>query len=125
MQIEAALRDQVEKAIGRSIPQAIVQKLQGHASYRSYYRIGDYPQSHIAMVMPVQEAKRSEEVSAPHEAPPELPFINIHRYLDLIGVRVPKIFRYDEPAGVLRLEDHAESTVAHALLRRPDAGHWY
>ena len=125
MQIEAALRDQVEKAIGRSIPQAIVQKLQGHASNRSYYRVGAYPQSYIAMVMPVLEAKHSEEVSAPQEAPPELPFINIHRYLELIGVRVPRIFRYDESAGILILEDLGETTFEHALLGRTDREHWY
>src|SRR5260370_37334361 len=78
----------------------------------------------MAMVMAGQEGKRREEVSAPPEAPPELPFINIHRYLELIGVRVPKIFRYDEPAGILILEDLGETTFAHALLGRTDREHW-
>src|SRR5260370_35640028 len=79
----------------------------------------------MAMVMAGQEGKRREEVSAPPEAPPELPFINIHRYLELIGVRVPKIFRYDEPAGVLILEDLGETTFEHALLGRTEREHWY
>jgi aminoglycoside/choline kinase family phosphotransferase len=39
----------------------------------------------------------------------------VHRYLDRLGVRVPKILRYDEPAGLMVLEDLSDLTFEQAL----------
>lgn len=114
MDIEAALRDQVGQAIGRPVPHAPVKKLKGEASNRSYYRVGQPPESWVLMVMPQDATKRSEEVTK-GEPPKELPFINVHRYLERIGVRVPRILRYDEPAGVMVLEDLSDITFEAAL----------
>ncbi len=115
MEIEAALRDQVTKATGRAVPaDGPVLKLKGEASSRVYYRIGTPPQSWVAMVMPPDAAKKSEEASK-GEPPKELPFVNVHRYLERLNVRVPHILRFDEPAGIMVIEDLGDETFEEAL----------
>lgn len=115
MDLDSALRDQVARATGRPHPDAPVLKLKGDASNRSYYRVGTWPDSHVVMVMPPDAAKKSEEASK--GAPPaELPFVNVHRYLERLGVRVPKILRWDEPAGMMVLEDLGDQTFERELL---------
>src|SRR5262249_59460027 len=91
-----------------------LERLAGHASNRSYYRIGQYPESWILMVMPQHASKQSEEASR-EDAAAELPFLNVQRYLSQLGVRVPRIFQYDEAAGVLVMEDLGELTFEKAL----------
>jgi hypothetical protein len=114
MELEAALRDQVGKAIGRPVPQAPITKLKGDASNRSYYRVGTAPESWVVMVMPLDASTKSEEASK-GEPPKELPFVNVHRYLEGLGIRVPRILRYDEPAGMMVLEDLSDLTFEAAL----------
>ncbi|MBM7114377.1 aminoglycoside phosphotransferase family protein [[Archangium] primigenium] len=114
MELEAALRDQVGKAIGRPVSQAPIKKLKGDASNRSYYRVGTPPESWVVMEMPLDASKKSEEASK-GEPPKELPFVNVHRYLERLGVRVPRILRYDEPAGMMVLEDLSDVTFEAAL----------
>lgn len=114
MELEAALRDQVGKAIGRPVPNALIKKLKGDASNRSYYRVGTPPESWVVMVMPLDATKKSEEATK-GEPPKELPFVNVHRYLQKLGVRVPHILRYDEPAGMMVLEDLTDLTFEAAL----------
>src|SRR5687768_8681482 len=114
MEIEAALRDQVEKTTGKPAQEKRVHKLKGDASNRSYYRVGDPPDSHVLMVMPLDATKKSEEATK-GEPPKELPFVNVHRYLKKLGVRVPEILRYDEPAGMMVLEDLTDQTFEKAL----------
>jgi hypothetical protein len=114
MDIEAALRAQVGQATGRPVPTAPVKKLKGDASNRSYYRVGEPPESWVVMVMPPDATKKSEEATK-GEPPKELPFINVHRYLEKLGIRVPRILRYDEPAGMMVLEDLSDVTFEAAL----------
>jgi N-acetylmuramate 1-kinase len=116
MDLEAGLREQVQKATGQAASAAQVVKLKGDASNRSYFRVGQFPNSHVLMVMP-KGAGASEE--ATKGAPPtELPFVNVHRYLSRLGIRVPRILRYDEPAGVMVLEDLGDLTFEQALAGR-------
>jgi aminoglycoside/choline kinase family phosphotransferase len=114
MNLEAALRDQVKAAVGEVAPHAPVQKLKGDASNRSYYRVGDLPQSSVLRVMPPDALKKSEEAMG-GDVPTELPFVNVHRYLTALGVRVPRIHRFDEPAGMMVLEDLGDLTFEQAL----------
>jgi aminoglycoside/choline kinase family phosphotransferase len=123
MDLDSRLRHQVELATGRSATNAPVLKLKGDASNRSYYRVGTPPDSHVLMVMPPDAAKKSEEASS-GEAPKELPFVNVHRYLERLGVRVPTIFRYDEPEGVMVLEDLTDRTFEQAQAAGDREG-WY
>ncbi|MET0401826.1 MAG: phosphotransferase [Cystobacter sp.] len=114
MELEAALRDQVGKAIGRPVPQAPITPLKGNLSNRSYYRVGTAPESWVVMVMPLEASTKSEEASK-GEPPKELPFVNVHRYLDRLGIRVPRILRHDEAAAMMVLEDLTDSTFEAAL----------
>ncbi|MCC6337442.1 MAG: phosphotransferase [Myxococcales bacterium] len=123
MTLDNRLRRQVELATGRSASDAPVKKLKGDASNRSYYRVGAPPDSHVLMVMPPDAAKKSEEASS-GEAPKELPFVNVHRYLAGLAVRVPEILRYDEPEGVMVLEDLSDHTFEQAQAAGDRAG-WY
>ncbi len=113
MNLEAALRDQVAKATGRPQHDAPVQRLKGDASNRSYLRVGTWPDSLVVMVMP-EQARTSEE-AAGTMVPAELPFQDVHRYLARLGVRVPAILRYDEPARMMVLEDLGDVTLERAL----------
>lgn len=114
MELERALRGQVEKATGKAADGKRVLQLKGDASNRSYYRVGEAPDSHVVMVMPPGGATKSEEASK-GEPPRELPFVDVQRYLRQAGVRVPEILRYDEPAGMMVLEDLGDVTFEAAL----------
>lgn len=108
-----ALRRQVSLALGKDPdPSWTLLRLPGAASARAYYRIDTGERSLVAMVMPPGQG--SEEVSKA-EASDELPFLNVHRYLDGLGIRVPRIFRWDEEAQILLLEDLGDRTLELAL----------
>lgn len=114
MELVAALRHQVELATGRSAAHLPVTLLKGEASSRSYHRVGTAPESWVVMVMPPDSLKKSDEVSSGGPVV-ELPFINVHRYLNKLGVRVPTILRFDEPAGMMVLEDLGDITFEEGL----------
>jgi len=114
MDLDAALRAQVEQATGARAADAPIRQLKGDASNRSYYRVGQPPLSWVLMVMPPEASKKSEEATK-GEPPAELPFVNVHRYLQRLQVRVPAILRYDEPAGMMVLEDLGDVTFEMAL----------
>jgi aminoglycoside/choline kinase family phosphotransferase len=111
MTLEDTLRHFAGDAVRADLTSAPLTKLKGDASNRSYYRIGSTP-SYVLMVMP-REATRSEEMTS-GEPPGELPFVNVHRYLERIGVRVPAILRYDALAGLMILEDLTDETFERA-----------
>lgn len=114
--MDSQLRAQVERVTRTSLGSAPVLKLAGQASSRMYFRVGTPPESWVVMVMPVDAAKKSDEASK-GPAPTELPFVNVHRYLDGLGVRVPKIHHYDEPAGMMVIEDLTDETFEMALAK--------
>lgn len=115
MNLEAAIGDQVRRAVRSPFLKiSTVEKLKGEASNRSYYRVrhGGPTESSIVMVMP--KDARSEEATK-GETPAELPFVNVHRYLSALNVRVPKILHFDELAGMMVLEDLGDITFELAL----------
>ncbi|MGV3621459.1 MAG: aminoglycoside phosphotransferase family protein [Archangium sp.] len=114
MDLDSQLRAQVQQATGRSFANAPITKLKGEASSRSYYRVGNAPDSFVVMAMPPESLKKSDEAGS-GPAPTELPFINVHRYLSKLNVRVPKILRFDEPAGMMVIEDLTDQTFEAAL----------
>ncbi len=61
---------------------APVRRLAGHASMRSYWRVGTPPDSRVVMVMPPDA--RPEEVTK-GGPPPVNPFVNVQRYLGGAG----------------------------------------
>jgi hypothetical protein len=92
---------------------ARTQLLKGEASNRSYWRVSAGGESYVVMVMPDTSGK-SEEASSGGPAA-ELPFLNVHRYLARLGVRVPRVHHYDAAAGLMLCEDLGDLTFEAAL----------
>ncbi|MGH7182148.1 MAG: phosphotransferase, partial [Nitrospiraceae bacterium] len=93
--------------------------LAGDASNRRYFRIeltGGAAHSVILMQLAEPEAfKQSEEaVSGATHQIAELPFLNILSYLSKAEVSVPRLYHYDQPAGLLYLEDFGDLTLSEA-----------
>src|SRR5438067_5534877 len=119
---QAQLQAAYTSALGQ--PAGKVVKLPGGAGNRTYWRVhGLTGPSAIVMELPADPVK-SEEASKDH-APPELPFLNVHRYLDRIGVRVPKIFLDAHRDGFLVIEDLTDRTLEKALLEGDDRARLY
>jgi aminoglycoside/choline kinase family phosphotransferase len=88
-----------------------VETMVGDASTRRYHRVrirGGSPGSVVIMELP-NEPLKSEEVSSGGPVP-ELPFLNVQRYLAGGGIPVPRVFRADLGQGLLALEDLGDRT---------------
>ncbi len=117
---EERVRRAVARATGRDVPGTPVRRLAGHASARSYWRVGAPPASHVVMVMP-PDAK-PEEVTKGGASAVE-PFVDVQRYLRGLGVRVPEIiaFHQDDPrGGLMVLEDLGDDMLEGRLLAGDD-----
>lgn len=116
MDLEPALRE-----LWRDIPgDATLEKLKGDASTRSYYRVqsrGRSPSSLVVMRLP-EDALRSDEAMQ-GARPAELPFLNVHRHLEALGLPVPRIYLDDTARGVLLLEDLGDETFEARLKASP------
>ncbi len=91
----------------------------GDASNRRYYRVhlsGAPVHSLILMQLADPEwFKASEEaVSGKASEIAELPFMNVLKHLQAADIPVPVVYFYDEPAGLLYLEDFGDVTLAQA-----------
>lgn len=98
--------------------------LAGDASNRRYYRLNlkeGLVSSLILMQLADPESfKASEEaVSGMGSEISELPFINILNHLKAHNVPVPELYYYDEPGGLLYLEDFGDVTLAQACTESP------
>ncbi len=112
-QTEARVREAVQRVTGRDASRAPVRRLAGHASMRSYWRVGAPPESHVVMVLPAE--RKPEEVTK-GGAPAVDPFVDVQRYLAGIGVRVPAIRAFLEPEGLMVLEDLGDEMLETRLL---------
>jgi len=110
---EARVREAVGRATGHDASRAPVRRLAGHASMRSYWRVGVPPASHVVMVLPPDA--RPEEVTK-GGAPGVNPFVDVQRYLAGIGVRVPAIRAFLEAEGLMVLEDLGDEMLETRLL---------
>jgi aminoglycoside/choline kinase family phosphotransferase len=110
---DAQLQAAYTSATGQ--PAGKVVRLPGGAGNRIYWRVHGLLQgSAVVMELPADPAK-SEEASKAH-AHVELPFLNMQRYLDGIGVRVPRVFLDAVDDGFLVIEDLTDRTLEAALL---------
>lgn len=110
---EARVRAAVARATGEDVSRAPVRRLAGHASLRSYWRVGERPRSHVVMVMP-PDAKPEEVTKG--GAPAVNPFVDVQRYLSGLGVRVPAILAFEEAEGLMVLEDLGDDMLETRLL---------
>jgi N-acetylmuramate 1-kinase len=89
-----------------------VQTMVGDASTRRYHRVridGGRPASVVIMELP-DEPMKSDEATAPGVGPPELPFLNVQRYLAAGEYPVPRVYRADLQRGLVALEDLGDRT---------------
>jgi hypothetical protein len=99
---------------------AAVRTLVGDASSRRYHRVsvaGGSPASAVIMELP-DDPLKSDEGSA-EGRPPELPFLNLQRYLSGGGLPVPRVYRHDLRRGLLALEDLGDQTFEMAVKTSP------
>lgn len=105
------------------------QKLFGEASYRVYSRITtESGKTYILMQMPKgQKMSASEEITNLKEKPPELPTINIQKYLKRIGLPVPEIISFNKEAAQLVLEDLGDTKLEDVVrgAKEADVLRWY
>src|SRR6266436_9628928 len=107
-QLQAAYTSATGQPAGR------VERLPGGAGNRTYWRVhGLNGETAVVMELPPDPVK-SEEASKDH-VPQELPFINVRRYLDRIGVRVPRLLLDASAGGYLVIEDLTDRTLEQAL----------
>jgi aminoglycoside/choline kinase family phosphotransferase len=95
--------------------------LPGGASLRRYHRAkiaGGRPESLV--VMELGDDRKPEEVTAGGGGG-ELPFIDVLRYLERGGIAVPRMHRFDEPRGLLYLEDLGDDTFESRVQGADDA----
>jgi aminoglycoside/choline kinase family phosphotransferase len=128
------LTRQKSRAIfGQSTDIVSLSALAGDASSRRYYRAQltgpATPQSIIIMQLPAGSALplSSEELALFKEAPKELPFLNLHRFLTSIGVRVPIVYGQWEQEGIVLLEDLGDIALWDRVQGVPESEvlYWY
>jgi aminoglycoside/choline kinase family phosphotransferase len=141
---EARVRGAVARATGRDAGALAVKRLAGHASARSYWRVGTFDPrawpprdaagralapaarpSHVVMVMP--PGAKPEEVTK--GGPPAVePFVDVQRFLEHLGVRVPAIVAFypDDPeGGLMVLEDLGDEMLETRLAAGEPRGSLY
>jgi hypothetical protein len=109
----ARVREAVSRATGRNASDLPVRRLAGHASLRSYWRVGTPPGSWVVMVLPPGAGPEEATKGGP---PGENPFVDVHRYLSRLGVRVPALHAFLEAEGLMVLEDLGDETLEARLL---------
>jgi len=119
---EQRVRDAVSRATGAGARSLPVKRLAGHASMRSYWRVGTPPASWVVMVMPTGAGP--EEVTSGGR-PPVDPFVDVQRYLASIGVRVPAILAFEEAEGLMVLEGLGDDMLETRLLAGEDRAGLY
>jgi N-acetylmuramate 1-kinase len=101
--------------------------LAGDASSRRYYRAKlagpTNPSSVIIMELPSGSVLplSSEELAVFKEPLKELPFLNLHRFLSRIGVRVPGLYGQSLEKGLLFLEDLGDLALWDRVQGLPPA----
>jgi len=120
--VASRVRGAVSRATGRDAGGWPVRRLAGHASLRSYWRVGSPPDSRVVMVLP-PDARPEEATSG--AAPAENPFVDVQRYLTRAGVRVPAIHAFFEPEGLMVLEDLGDEMLETRVVAGDPAGPLY
>lgn len=116
-EITQLISDKVRAAFGANAALASLAPLAGDASSRRYYRArlhgSDAPPSVVVMELPAGSSLplSSEELAVFKEGPKELPFLNLHRFLSRIGVRVPRLYGHWEAEGIFLLEDLGDTAL--------------
>ena len=124
-----------EKVVAAFGPRARVADLQpvpGDASSRRYFRATLEGRGGPGSVMVMNWSEvglpvSSEELVVFGEPPEELPFLNVHRFLKGIGVRVPEVYGHWVDEGLMLLEDLGDTSLWDRVREAPkeDVIKWY
>lgn len=118
------LREVVAAATGQRPPTAApwpVRQLAGHASSRTYWRVGDPGRGSVVVMVHRPDAP-PDEIGRDATSGPVRgihPFLDVARYLSGIRVRVPEILASDPKEGYAVLEDLGDDM----LITRLRGGH--
>ncbi|HTM10276.1 MAG TPA: phosphotransferase [Verrucomicrobiae bacterium] len=130
--LEDKLAEEVRRALGPSARIAALSPLAGDASSRLYYRArlenSTGPQSLIVMELAGSSLPlSSEELAIFSEAPKELPFLNVRRFFESAGVRVPALYATSADQSLLLLEDLGDRLLWDSVQGIPSEAvlRWY
>lgn len=120
--MDTKLRHAIDAAVttlwgqGTSITHVV--PLTGDASSRSYARVhlqGNGPTTTVAMILAGSALPlSSDELTVFKEPLTELPYLNVHRFLQPLGVRVPETYYDGSTDGFLLLEDIGDVPLREA-----------
>ena len=130
--LEKLVADKIQAAFGSRAHLLFLKPLAGDASTRRYYRaLLDGPSSPPSVIVMELAGSSlplsSEELAIFHEPPDELPFLNVHRFLSRLGVRIPELYDHWVEEGILLLEDLGDRSLWDLVqgLSPAEAIQWY
>jgi len=130
--LERLVDDKIRASLGNETRLLSLLPLAGDASSRRYYRAfldgPKVPRSVVVMELAGSSLPlSSEELAIFSEPPRELPFLNLHRFLTQLGVRVPRLFGHWVEDGILLLEDLGDLCLWDAVqgLSTVETVRWY
>jgi N-acetylmuramate 1-kinase len=130
--LEHVVAAKIRAALGGNAALVSLASLAGDASSRRYYRASvagaDSPASLIVMQMAGSSLPlSSEELAIFREPPKELPFLDVHRFLSRVSVRVPALYGAWGNEGIILLEDLGDRSLWDAIQGLPAADilSWY
>jgi N-acetylmuramate 1-kinase len=109
--LQTLISEKIRAVFGQDTEMTALSAIAGDASSRRYFRAllngaKTAPSVVIMNFSPTSSLPlSSEELAVFKEPPKELPFLNLHRFLTNIGVRVPSLYGQWEKEGILLLED--------------------
>ena len=125
--MNAQIRQAVDAAVtavwGKGAQVDCVTPLTGDASSRSYARLSlkdDCPGSTVVMLLAGSGLSvSSDELAVFTEPLKELPYMNVHCFLQPLGVRIPDVYYDGQKEGFLLLEDIGDTPLREAADGRP------
>lgn len=99
-----------------------IEPLMGDASNRTWYRLRSGDRTFIAMVLAEGFNSLAEQITKTNRKITKLPVIDLQRYFENRGVRVPKILAHNAGRGVLILEDFGDRLLQDVVFEgKPNA----
>ncbi len=115
----------IARAVGYAPRELRLTRLAGDGSDRRYWRAEFRDESGagrrfvVMDLINVKNVVSSEEVTLYHPEDDELPFLNIHRFLDRLGIPIPGVHIYDREKGILLLDDLGDTLLLDAATGDP------
>ena len=130
--LEKLVSDKVRVALGQRASLLSLTPLAGDASSRRYYRARLQSPAEPASLIVMELAGSSlplssEELAIFSEPPKELPFLNLHRFLTQLNVRVPALYGQWVDEGIILLEDFGDRSLWDRVQGLPasEISKWY